>query len=100
MRQQKRWDARGLFLLGAVGEETVVNPGPVPREEEDESQESMWCVDDVTGHELDPTAVRRARREEIECYRRMDAFEVVPVSRCWEATGRAPIGVRWLDIDK
>ena len=27
-------------------------------------------------------------------------WEVVPISKCWEATGEKPLGVRWVDTNK
>ena len=30
----------------------------------------------------------------------MDLYEKVPVSQCYERTGKAPISIRWIDINK
>ena len=30
----------------------------------------------------------------------MDVYEKVPIEECWKATGKGPIGVRWVDINK
>jgi hypothetical protein len=49
--------------------------------------------------ELDPEKMREAREEECkELERRV--FLKVPVEECWEKTGKAPIGVRWVDVRK
>ena len=95
VKKQLQWDERGLFLLGSVDQEDCGEAGPIPPEEETE-----LCYDDISGHSLDVAAVRRARAEEIGYYRKMDAFEVVPIQQCWDSTGKAPISVRWLDHDK
>jgi hypothetical protein len=49
--------------------------------------------------ELDPIEVAKAREEEItELERRV--YEVADVGECWARTGKAPIGVRWVDVKK
>jgi hypothetical protein len=49
--------------------------------------------------ELDPVEVAKAREEEIkELERRV--YKVVDISEAWERTGKAPIGVRWVDVRK
>ena len=30
----------------------------------------------------------------------MNVYDKVPTSQCWQETGKAPIGVRWVDINK
>lgn len=56
-------------------------------------------LDDKTGKPLNAKKVKEAREEEIRALESR-VYEVVDVSECWEKTGRAPIGVRWVDIDK
>ena len=56
--------------------------------------------DDVSGAELNPKEVKKARAEEIEYVRRMNLYTKVPISECYAKTGRAPITVRWIDINK
>ena len=60
----------------------------------------MRAFDDVTGQELDPQLMMKARRDEIQYFRDMGVYEKVDVSECWNATGKAPIAVRWVDINK
>ena len=68
-------------------------------EEEDHIELGMaW--DDVSGAELDPTAVRKARAEEIDYVHNMSLYTKVPIEECYKKTGRAPITVRWIDINK
>ena len=42
----------------------------------------------------------KARQDEIEYVRSMGVYEKVDVQECWNITGKAPIAVRWLDINK
>jgi len=56
--------------------------------------------DDITGKELDPTGVRKAREEEINEYKQHGVYEKGPIEQCWERTDKAPIPVRWIDINK
>ena len=60
----------------------------------------MEAWDDISGESLDLAAVLAARREEIAYYKEMKAFTKVPISQCVARTGRRPIGVRWIDINK
>ena len=60
--------------------------------------EPMW--DDASGKPLDPKLVGEAREEELREFRKLGVYIKVPVSRCWDATGKKPIGVRWVDINK
>ena len=36
----------------------------------------------------------------MDYYRRMHVFDKVPISECFEKTGKPPLDARWLDIDK
>jgi len=56
--------------------------------------------DDVSGKELDPKMVERAREEEMGEFRKHTVYEKVPLAQCWSRTGKKPIGVRWVDINK
>ena len=60
----------------------------------------MTAVDDVGGQELDPSMMNRARRDEIRYFKEMGVYEKVDISESWAATGKAPIAVRWVDINK
>ena len=45
--------------------------------------------------------MQKARREEIEYYGSMRVYDnEVGLAECWSATGKAPIAVRWVDINK
>ena len=41
-----------------------------------------------------------ARSEEMKEFIKRNVYNKVPLSTCWEATGKAPIGVRWVDVNK
>ncbi len=68
--------------------------------EEFEENEWMIAVDDQSGEPLCPRMVKAARREEIVYFKEREVYEKVKTSECWEVTGKAPIGVRWVDINK
>ena len=55
--------------------------------------------DDWSGKKLDPKKVRQARDEElVELERRV--YLEADVEECVEVTGKKPIQVRWVDVDK
>ena len=115
IKLQRKWDASGLKLLATVDAEGEIPAGITSIPEEDSTDEILEAWDDVSGEDLDPSAflaARReeiayykemkvtARREEIAYYKEMKAFTKVPISQCISRTGRKPIGVRWIDINK
>ena len=59
-------------------------------------EQEAW--DDVSGAELDPKLVRVARSEEMEQFKKHEVYVKVIENECWQATGKAPIGTRWIDI--
>ena len=65
---------------------------------EDPRMEAAW--DDVTGAELDPAQVKSARVDEIKYIRKMRLYTKVDKVECWNKTGKMPIKVRWIDINK
>ena len=65
-----------------------------------EDDSKYWATDDVTGEALVPGLVRNARTEEISYFRSMGVYKKVPRSKCYEITGRKPVAVRWIDINK
>ena len=60
----------------------------------------MVAFDDVSGQQLEPSLMIKARADEIAYFREMGVYEKVNVSECWAETGKAPIAVRWVDINK
>jgi hypothetical protein len=88
---QMRVDGRllGGGCLGSVG------PCDENTTEFKENMSRYW--DEVSGKELDPVLVLEARREEMLEF---DVYKKVPTVQCWSRTGKKPIGVRWIDINK
>ena len=62
--------------------------------------EGMEAFDDASGQPIDPALMIKARKSEIEYFCDMGVYEKVDTKECWNVTGQAPIGVRWVDISK
>ena len=60
----------------------------------------MVAFDDVSGQQLDPALMVKARKDEMAYFRQMGVYEKVDLKECWDSTGKAPIAVRWVDINK
>jgi hypothetical protein len=56
--------------------------------------------DDLSGKELVPSLVMKARTEEIGELAKHGVYQKVPITECWNKTGAAPIGTRWVDVNK
>ena len=56
--------------------------------------------DDITGVPLNTQKVQEARGEEIREMRRRNIYTKVPVKECYEKTGKKPIGVKFVDVNK
>ena len=68
-----------------------------------EEEDNKWleeASDDVSGAKLKPEEVRKARQEEAECIQKMNLYRKVPTAECHRCTGKAPLMVRMLDINK
>ena len=65
---------------------------------EDNPWERAWV--DVSGKSLKPELVKQARKEEIENFKMMSVYSKVPIKECVRVTGKQPIAVRWVDINK
>ncbi len=106
IRDQKEFDKCNLVSLLEVGPgqggaaiHMLMQIMPVPPCE-DAEEELMAAWDDVTGEELDPEEVTKARAEEVQFYKSRKVYTKVPKSQCWKRTGKAPIPVRWIDHNK
>ena len=100
---EKRLRALGMEVLSLDQiEEAASQYGVDPSSDlhEDGLEPGMMAADDQSGEELDVGRVRGARKEEISYFRSMKVYDKVPKDRCWKETGKAPIGVRWVDINK
>ena len=65
--------------------------------EEMQKWEEAW--DDVTGAELEPQRVAQARQDEMEFFRKMNAYTRCPRARIEEEKGKL-IDVRWIDTKR
>ena len=63
-----------------------------------DQQGNYW--DEVSGKQLNSEEVIAARLIEIKQFQVHDVYEKVPTEVCWEATGKAPVLVKWIDITK
>ena len=57
-------------------------------------------IDDMPGQILKKDLVIKARKEEMATYFSHKAYDKVPLSECWDVTDKAPIGCRWIGINK
>ena len=64
------------------------------------AEEEDWASDDLTGEELDPSAVRAARQEERAFVKGIPLYEEVGIEECWAKTGKGPISTKWVDVAK
>ena len=81
-----------------LGEDDELDQPKVP--EEDEEDNDTIARDDVSGAPLKPELVIKARQEEMEYFRKMGVYCKVSIEECRSKTGKGPIGVRWIDINK
>ena len=56
--------------------------------------------DDLIGQLLNPELVRLARAKEMEYFDGKDVWKLRPIEECWMRTGKPPVTVRWVDVDK
>ena len=56
--------------------------------------------DAVTNEELPLGLTRAARKEELDFMKDWQVWETVPTAACWQATGRAPLQGKWVDVNK
>ena len=56
--------------------------------------------DDISGAPLKSELVDAAIQEEMDQYTKHEVYTKVPLARCWERTGKKPVGVRWVIVNK
>ena len=103
---QKRLDHLGLQSLPIMSVEQMNRAAkggndscPAKSLHEDDGH-GLIAFDDVSGQELKPELMVKARREEIAYFREMGVYEKVDLAEAWQAIGKGPIAVRWVDINK
>ena len=64
----------------------------------------MWGFaeywDDLSGAVLNSDLVRKARKEELEEFGKHKVYFKVPLAKCVAETGKKPLGIRWVDVNK
>ena len=60
----------------------------------------LEAFDGQSREPLDPKLVGIARRKEIQYFKSMGVYDKVNISESYAQTGRAPVGVRWVDVNK
>ena len=110
LKEQINADRQGQFLLMEMGNalenakslmnmsEKIKKKCETVEECDAEVMEEAW--DDVSGRALDPEQAKKARKDEIEYVHKMRLYVKVPISECHNKTGKPPIIVRWIDINK
>ena len=98
--RQAQSDARGVMSLEfgeviASGDETNSLDNV---EHEVEDWRTYW--DDMSGEPLDAKLASEARAEEIREIHRMRVYVKVSLEECLRETGKAPVGTRWVDVNK
>jgi hypothetical protein len=56
--------------------------------------------DEITGAALPPDLVKQARAEEIKFMLDWGVWKRALITECWAETGKAPIGSKWVDVNK
>ena len=96
--KKKKWDDHCKWVMSqseaSIAHVGVINvvSGTSPRD--------MTFYDDVTGALLDTDLVLIARAEEMAEFRKHGIYKKVKISECHKVTGKPPVGVRWIDINK
>jgi hypothetical protein len=95
-------EEKGLL---AMNEEKMELDEDAAQEELEHESEGMKRVqpavyDEVTGVPLPPSLVRAARKEELDFMHNWHVWDVVPISQSWSRLGKAPLGGRWVDVNK
>ena len=77
----------------------VCGVGPVP-EEAIHLEEENFYTDDTTGAYLETPLVEAARKEELDWVKKQGTYKVVSMDECWKETGKPPVTLKWIDINK
>ena len=93
-RKQLRADRGNLVSMKCQDDESEV----MAVEYEPETWKRYW--DDMSGKELKADLVETAREEEIATVKKMHVWVKVDREQCFRETGRPPIKLRWVDVNK
>ena len=89
-----------LEARGELNSVDAYSAGPVPEIPTVDPDWEEQCIDDVNGGILPAEEVRKARALEMDYLHKQQVYRVVPISECYETTGKAPVKVRWIDTNK
>jgi len=95
-RDDKKGAEMDIGKLEVDISELEVNVEDDPWEEWTASGEYSDCGD----YELDPEALRQARKEEVAYMQKIRVWEPSTAEECIRRTGKRPITTRWVDVDK
>ena len=105
-RDDRAQSAPGLHAVRPAPA-TEVHCGATQGRTKDEDEElALWSVevretyDEITGAVLPPALVQQARAEEVKFMLDWGVWERALISDCWKETGKAPIGSKWVDVNK
>ena len=96
MMEDGRLGSRNGKLLMSLG----IGARDKIEEGDEQAMDDYETWDDVTGKPLDTAKVKQARKEEMTEFAKHDVYSKVPITDCWASTGKAPLGTRWIDINK
>ena len=102
-REEEEKDSDGDVCVSVVEdlvEEWVEEIQEVCLKSMNEEEENAGAWDDVHGGDLPPEEVAAARNEEVGYMKKRGIWHEVPIQECWNETGKAPVSVRWVDVNK
>ena len=57
-------------------------------------------IDNITGQPLNPELCRIARKKELDYFHSKGVWSMRSVQEAWKLTGRPPISVGWVEVNK
>ena len=84
---------RDHTMYRAIGSVSFVNASGTEGD-----NKAYW--DNLSGKPLNARMVQAARLEELGELAKNHVYDKVPISECWNRTGQAPVGTRWVDVNK
>ena len=103
-------ELRGRETLGEINliekNESKYSPGMLILSKEERIQEIYYVdsagefYDEITGKRLHKSEVIAARLEEMQQFAKHRVHTKVPIQQCYDSTGKAPIKIRWIHINK